>query len=331
LRTAAIAIDDGLPDLRSTVVLHESLQTETDGVGPSGCYSLAHEGIDVGKQAVLDTRNYLCHAFSIARRNTRHPSRPGGVPPTAASVGSLSCHISHNGRETAAARACDDHDWLWGLRDSRCIWRYRTHPYPHRREARRARIHRGLLLGRGLLGVGPVPEPARADHARAETLYPRSQTPVGRNKKNRLGGSLSHSSESVVAGSPSVNYLYAMDDTFLDTGASLAFQSFAAGSAAALRTWRAEALEDERRAADRPSDPSANFSGHWWSTPALAGLTASTRSVAGLGPVGLVLVEDGMGWTSGTVERLLADPEVRVYEIDGSEAWTKLASGYHWT
>jgi hypothetical protein len=38
-----------------------------------------------------------------------------------------------------------------------------------------------------------------------------------------------------------------------------------------------------------------------------------------------------MGWTSGTVERLLADPEVRVYEIDGSEAWTKLASGYHWT
>ena len=35
------------------------------------------------------------------------------------------------------------------------------------------------LAGRGLLGVEPVPEPAGADHARAETLYPRPQTPVG--------------------------------------------------------------------------------------------------------------------------------------------------------
>jgi hypothetical protein len=67
---AAIAIDDGLPDLRSTVVFHESLQTETDRIGPSGCYSLAHQGVDVGKQAVLDTRNYLCHAVSITQRNT---------------------------------------------------------------------------------------------------------------------------------------------------------------------------------------------------------------------------------------------------------------------
>jgi hypothetical protein len=47
------------------VVLHESLQTETDRVRPSGCNSVAHQGIDVGKQAVLDTRNYLCHALSI--------------------------------------------------------------------------------------------------------------------------------------------------------------------------------------------------------------------------------------------------------------------------
>ena len=66
LRMAAIAIDDGLPDLRPTVVLHESLETETDRIGASGCYPLAHQGVDVGQQPVIDTRNELCHAFSIA-------------------------------------------------------------------------------------------------------------------------------------------------------------------------------------------------------------------------------------------------------------------------
>jgi len=47
------------------------------------------------------------------------------------------------------------------------------------------------------------------------------------------------------------------------------------------------------------------------------------------GRVGTCRGRDGLDLR--TVERLLADPEVRVYEIDGSEAWTKLASGYHWT
>jgi hypothetical protein len=36
--------------------------------------------------------------------------------------------------------------------------------------------------GPSLLGVEPVPEPAGADHTRAETLDPRSQAPVGRDQ-----------------------------------------------------------------------------------------------------------------------------------------------------
>ena len=104
--------------------------------------------------------------------------------------------------------------------------------------------------------------------------------------------------------------------------------SFATDSAAALQAWRAETLDDEHRAANRPADLSAPWGGHWWSTPALAGLTRSTRSLPVAGPVGLALVEDRMGWTSATVEDLSPQPDVRVYEIDGPIAWTELVGRY---
>jgi hypothetical protein len=104
--------------------------------------------------------------------------------------------------------------------------------------------------------------------------------------------------------------------------------SFVTYSPAALQAWRAATLDDERLAGNRPTDPSALWSGHWWSTPALAGLTRSTRSLPGAGPVGLALVEDGMGWTSATVEHLLPQPGVRVYEVDGPVAWAELVARY---
>lgn len=102
-----------------------------------------------------------------------------------------------------------------------------------------------------------------------------------------------------------------------------------AGSAvAALQAWRSDTLDDERRAADRPSDPSAPWSGRWWSTPALVGLVHSTRWLAGTGPVGLVLVEDSMGWTSAATEPVLPRPDARVYEIDCPTAWSELVARY---
>ena len=39
------------------------------------------------------------------------------------------------------------------------------------------------------------------------------------------------------------------------------------GTAELLAAWRAATVEDERAAAERPADPAANYSGHWWSTP----------------------------------------------------------------
>lgn len=61
-----------------------------------------------------------------------------------------------------------------------------------------------------------------------------------------------------------------------------------------LAQWRAETLADEEAAIERPSDPRANCGGRWWSTPALAGRAATTRSLPEVGPVRLRLVEDAM-------------------------------------
>jgi hypothetical protein len=63
-------------------------------------------------------------------------------------------------------------------------------------------------------------------------------------------------------------------------------------AASGLARWRSDAVEDERRAHERPSDPAANWGGHWWSSPVGSLLVSTTRSLPGLGAVGLALVED---------------------------------------
>jgi hypothetical protein len=100
------------------------------------------------------------------------------------------------------------------------------------------------------------------------------------------------------------------------------------GAPAKLATWRRDTLADEDRAAERPADPRAPWSGHWWSTPALSGLPASTRAVAGLGAVALALTEDAMGWHEARVWPVQARPGARVYELTGAAAWTELVRRY---
>ncbi|MGH9092618.1 MAG: hypothetical protein ACRDZR_14770 [Acidimicrobiales bacterium] len=95
-----------------------------------------------------------------------------------------------------------------------------------------------------------------------------------------------------------------------------------------LAQWRAETLADEKAAAERPSDPRANCSGRWWSTPVFAGLTATTRSLPEVGPVGLRLVEDAMGWNAATTQRVEMPASARVYEITGPDAWANLVGSY---
>src|ERR1017187_1101530 len=66
-------------------------------------------------------------------------------------------------------------------------------------------------------------------------------------------------------------------------------------AAAKLAAWRTTTIDDERSARKRPKDPSAPWGGHWWSAPIPSRLPSTTRSIPGLGAVGLALIEDGFG------------------------------------
>jgi len=95
-----------------------------------------------------------------------------------------------------------------------------------------------------------------------------------------------------------------------------------------LDRWQGLQLEEDARAQrDRPANPASNFTGAWWSRPAL-GLFSTTRALPGQGPMGLRFVEDTLGWDSATVERVRVPADARIYEIDGAAAWADLAGRY---
>jgi hypothetical protein len=100
------------------------------------------------------------------------------------------------------------------------------------------------------------------------------------------------------------------------------------GAEAKLSSWRAKTLADERQSARLPADPAANYSGSWWSTPAMSGLVATTRTVPGLGALRLSLVEDSMGWTEARCWPLVPRPGARVFEIAGPQDWISLVARY---
>ncbi|GAA5211162.1 hypothetical protein [Microbacterium kyungheense] len=90
-----------------------------------------------------------------------------------------------------------------------------------------------------------------------------------------------------------------------------------------LAAWRAATLADEARsAAERPSDPTANWSGTWWSVPPHE-LVRTTRSLGPDGPAGLWWVEDSLGRNAAVATPVDAYP-ARVIELDGPEDWADL-------
>ncbi|CCH88035.1 conserved protein of unknown function [Modestobacter italicus] len=104
------------------------------------------------------------------------------------------------------------------------------------------------------------------------------------------------------------------------------------GARSGLLQWRTDTLIDDARD-DRPVDPTAPYSGHWWSTPTFAGVPVTTRARPGVAvdraaPVGLLLVEDEMGWQSARTWPVESPPTARVHEISGPAAWTALVSRY---
>ncbi|MEH3075661.1 MAG: hypothetical protein PGN11_03140 [Quadrisphaera sp.] len=124
----------------------------------------------------------------------------------------------------------------------------------------------------------------------------------------------------------------------------------AATAAEHLSRWRNDTIAEERRAAhERPRQVSANYSGSWWSTPALSGVlcttprtpTASTAQMdpsdrearlpdpgEDVPPLGVVLVEDSSGWPSLSTRQARMRQGLRVYEVDGPAAWTALVQAH---
>ncbi|GAB2566128.1 hypothetical protein [Leucobacter ruminantium] len=95
-----------------------------------------------------------------------------------------------------------------------------------------------------------------------------------------------------------------------------------------LSAWAVEQRTLEERATrDRPADPSANWSGEWWSTPP-RDLLRTTREIPGFGPVGLHLEEDSRGWEQAIVSPVSAKDAARVLEIDGTAAWAGLCRDF---
>lgn len=83
--------------------------------------------------------------------------------------------------------------------------------------------------------------------------------------------------------------------------------------------WKQQTLESEERAkAELDSDPNANYTGTWWSTPAGVVSSGTHRNV----PTGLMLAEDFSG---GPAKSAPVDASsARILTIDNTSAWNTL-------
>jgi hypothetical protein len=96
-----------------------------------------------------------------------------------------------------------------------------------------------------------------------------------------------------------------------------------------LARWRAAEMQTNQR--DRQllsADPAANYSGHWWSIPALSGLISTTRQLPGLGAIKLIWEEDSPGETDALVWPMTVTRTPRVLEINGPGDWIDLVRHY---
>ncbi len=100
------------------------------------------------------------------------------------------------------------------------------------------------------------------------------------------------------------------------------------GAAGQLASWRAALLAEEQEAASWPDDPTAPWSGHWWSTPVQSNLPSTTRWVPGLAALRLALVEDALGWSEARCWPVEPGASARIYEISEAAEWTELVARY---
>ncbi len=100
------------------------------------------------------------------------------------------------------------------------------------------------------------------------------------------------------------------------------------GADAELASWRAATMADKRSAIERPEDPTAPWSGYWWSAPLPSRLPRTTRAIPGIGAVGLPLVEDSLGWQEARCWPVQVAPGARIYEVSGPSEWAALVDRY---
>ncbi|WP_157683479.1 hypothetical protein [Microlunatus soli] len=103
-----------------------------------------------------------------------------------------------------------------------------------------------------------------------------------------------------------------------------------AGAADLVRDWRRSAvIGNHRDQLELPDDPTAPYSGVWWSSPSGRNpIPTSTRTLDGLGSIKLVWEEDSFGQCDALVRPLAVTGSPRVYEIDCPQAWTELVRRY---
>jgi len=95
-----------------------------------------------------------------------------------------------------------------------------------------------------------------------------------------------------------------------------------------LHQWREDIRRaNERAERDHQLDPEANWSGEWWSAPP-SGLANTTGRLPGGCPVGLVLIEDELGWRHASAQQVVPDESARIYEISSPDDWAHLCTQF---
>ena len=95
-----------------------------------------------------------------------------------------------------------------------------------------------------------------------------------------------------------------------------------------LGAWRMATIEDDLRARrERPTDPTANWSGTWWSKPPTQ-LTRSTGLRVDGRPLGVELVEDRFSWTAAEVRSGTVPGGLRVLEVRSADDWAALCRAH---
>lgn len=77
----------------------------------------------------------------------------------------------------------------------------------------------------------------------------------------------------------------------------------------------------------RDPDPTANWSGDWWSTPTRI-MPSSARVLSDGSPAGLWFVEDSLGWEHAETTKISVSDDVSALEIKDASDWAELCARF---